>query len=43
MFHWLEAALAERSSRVCELRNNPWFQRYLSAGQFRSVVKRAGF
>ncbi|CAE6722920.1 winged helix-turn-helix domain-containing tetratricopeptide repeat protein [Paraburkholderia domus] len=43
MFHWLEAALADRSSRLCELRSNPWFQRYLSAGQFRNVIKRAGF
>lgn len=40
MFHWLEIALAERSSRLFELRTNPWFQRYRLTGKFRSLEKR---
>jgi TolB-like protein len=43
MFYWLDAALAERSSRLCELRTNLWFQRYRSTGQFRSIEKRIGY
>jgi tetratricopeptide (TPR) repeat protein len=43
MFHWLEAAVAERSPRLCELRTNAWFQRYRSMGQFRRVEKRVGY
>ena len=43
MFHWLDLALADRSSRLCELRTNPWFQRWRSTGRFRSLEKRLGF
>jgi TolB-like protein len=43
MFRWLEAALAERASRLCELRTNWWFQRYRSTGQFRSIEKHIGY
>jgi hypothetical protein len=43
MFYWLEAAFAERSSRLCELRINPLFQRYRSTGKFRSLEKRIGY
>jgi len=43
MFYWLDAALSERSSRLCELRTNLWFQRYRSTGQFRSIEKRIGY
>jgi len=43
MFHWLDVALAERSSRLCELRTNAWFDRYRSTGRFRSVEKRIGY
>jgi TolB-like protein len=43
MFHWLDAALAERSSRLCELRTNAWFDRYRSTGRFRNVEKRIGY
>lgn len=43
MFHWLDEALAERSSRLCELRTIAWFQRWLSTGRFRSLEKRQGF
>jgi DNA-binding winged helix-turn-helix (wHTH) protein len=43
MFHWLEMAFAERASRLCELRNNPLFQRYRSTGRFRSLEKRIGY
>jgi len=32
-----------RPSRLCELRSNPWFQRYASMGQFRSLEKRIGY
>ena len=39
MFHWLERALAERSSRLVELRTNPWFERYRTTGKFRAIVK----
>lgn len=42
MFRWLEASLAERSPRMCELRTNPWFRRFRSMGRFRSVEKRIG-
>ncbi|WP_206996118.1 winged helix-turn-helix domain-containing protein [Trinickia mobilis] len=40
MFHWLEIALAERSSRLFELHTNPWFQHYRSTGKFRNLEKR---
>jgi TolB-like protein len=43
MFHWLDEALAERSSRLCELRTSVWFQRWHSTGRFRSLEKRLGF
>src|SRR5689334_3013082 len=43
MFRWLEVSLAERSPRLCELRTNPWFNRYRSLGKFRSVEKRIGY
>ena len=43
MFRWLDASLAERSPRLCELRTNAWFNRYRSLGKFRSVEKRIGF
>ena len=43
MFHWLDVALAERSSRLCELRTNAWFDRYRSTGRFRNVEKRIGY
>lgn len=42
MFHWLDAALAERSSRLCELRTNPWFQPYRPGGRMRKVEQRVG-
>jgi TolB-like protein len=42
MFHWLEAALAERSSRLCELRTNPWFQPWRGTGRMRTVEKHIG-
>lgn len=42
MFHWLEAALAERSSRLCELRSNPWFQPYRPTGRMRMIEKHIG-
>jgi TolB-like protein len=42
MFHWLEAARAERSPRLCELRTNAWFHRYRSMGRFRSIEKSIG-
>jgi DNA-binding winged helix-turn-helix (wHTH) protein/tetratricopeptide (TPR) repeat protein len=42
MFHWLEAALAERSSRLCELRTNPWFQPYRPTGRMRLIEKHIG-
>ncbi|SAL31479.1 two component heavy metal response transcriptional regulator [Caballeronia udeis] len=43
MFHWLDIALAERSSRLTELRTNAWFNRYRSTGRFRNVEKRIGY
>lgn len=43
MFYWLETAFAERSSRLCELRINPWFHRYRSTGKFRNLEKRIGY
>lgn len=42
MFHWLEAALAERSSRLCELRTNPWFQPYRLTRRMRLIEKHIG-
>jgi hypothetical protein len=42
MFHWLDAAIAERSSRLCELRMNPWFQPYRSSGRMRKIEKLIG-
>jgi TolB-like protein len=42
-FHWLDVALVDRSSRLCEVRTNPWFQRWRSTGRFRSLEKRLGF
>jgi DNA-binding winged helix-turn-helix (wHTH) protein/tetratricopeptide (TPR) repeat protein len=42
MFHWLDAALAERSSRLCELRMNPWFQPYRPSGRMRRIEKHIG-
>ena len=43
MCRWLDASLAERSPRLCELRTNPWFNRYRSLGKFRNVEKRIGY
>ena len=43
MFHWLEVALRERSSRLCELRTNAWFRHYRSMGRFRCVERRIGY
>jgi TolB-like protein/tetratricopeptide (TPR) repeat protein len=43
MFHWLEAALADRSPRLCELRTNPWFRSYHSCKRFRNIEKRIGY
>lgn len=37
MFQWLDAALAERSSRLCELRMNPWFRPYRASGRMRRI------
>ncbi len=42
MFRWLEAALAERSSRLCELRTNPWFQPYRATSRMRLIEKHIG-
>jgi DNA-binding winged helix-turn-helix (wHTH) protein/tetratricopeptide (TPR) repeat protein len=42
MFHWLETALAERSSRLCELRTNPWFAPWRPAGRMRLIEKHLG-
>jgi len=42
MFYWLEASLAERSSRLCELRTNPWFQPYRLTGRMRQLEKHIG-
>lgn len=42
MFHWLDVALAERSSRLSELRTNTWFDRYRSTGRFHNLEKRIG-
>jgi hypothetical protein len=42
MFNWLDVALVDRSSRLCELRTNPWFLRWRSIGRFRSIEKRIG-
>ncbi|WP_322068616.1 winged helix-turn-helix domain-containing protein [Paraburkholderia bannensis] len=42
MFHWLDAALAERSSRLCELRLNPWFQPYRPGGRMRRIEQLVG-
>ncbi|WP_322042692.1 winged helix-turn-helix domain-containing protein [Paraburkholderia sp. J67] len=42
MFHWLDAALAERSSRLCELRMNPWFEPYRPSGRMRKIEKLIG-
>ncbi|MEM5325492.1 winged helix-turn-helix domain-containing protein [Paraburkholderia sp. JHI2823] len=39
MFHWLETALAERSSRLCELRTNPWFAPWRPTGRMRLIEK----
>ena len=43
MYRWLDIALAERSPRLCELRTNPWFQRYRSTHRFREIEKRVGY
>jgi tetratricopeptide (TPR) repeat protein len=42
MYHWLDAALAERSSRLCELRSNPWFAPYRPGGRMRLIEKHIG-
>ena len=42
MFHWLETALAERSSRLCELRTNPWFAPWRPTGRMRLMEKHIG-
>ncbi|POR55996.1 DNA-binding winged helix-turn-helix (wHTH) protein [Paraburkholderia eburnea] len=42
MFHWLDAALAERSARLCELRMNPWFQPYRPGGRMRKIEQLIG-
>ncbi|MFX1671439.1 winged helix-turn-helix domain-containing protein [Paraburkholderia sp. A2WS-5] len=42
MFQWLDAALAERSSRLCELRMNPWFQPYRASGRMRRIEQHIG-
>ncbi|RQH04172.1 hypothetical protein [Paraburkholderia dinghuensis] len=42
IFHWFEAALAERSSQICELRTNPWFQPCRLTGRMRLVEKHVG-
>ncbi|MEX3633825.1 winged helix-turn-helix domain-containing protein [Paraburkholderia sp. BR14320] len=42
MFHWLDVALDDRSSRLCELRTNPWFERWRSSGRFDSLEKQIG-
>ncbi|MEX3841031.1 winged helix-turn-helix domain-containing protein [Paraburkholderia sp. BR10882] len=42
MFRWLETALAERSSRLCELRTNPWFAPWRPTGRMRLIEKHIG-